>query len=270
MAFSRKRFLYAAAAPLTLGTLLATTAAAPASAHVRPPAPRVATGSMELGNPLQYEQFTALQGFGWYRGSVAYTNWTYAEPGSGVFAPAAGSHAMTFVYQGRSYAHTLNAGLKLDALSTDKLAFSGTGETGSQHWTIRGTVTDRQLSATIVYVGGPSAGYKVFLFGGVAGNGSATGFARSSTGQQLKFSMPPGSFMSVLHYHAAIQSDQIGQRDATFSFTIPKNPGTVADKLAGVKVTVKVHDGGPGARFDKYSHNGASYPITGGPGVTIR
>ena len=64
MAFSRKHLIYAAAAPLTLGALLATTAAVPASAHVRPPPPRVAAGSMELGSPLQYEQFRALQGFG--------------------------------------------------------------------------------------------------------------------------------------------------------------------------------------------------------------
>ena len=39
MSFSRKHLIYAAAAPLTLGALLATTAGHPASAH-GPPAPR--------------------------------------------------------------------------------------------------------------------------------------------------------------------------------------------------------------------------------------
>jgi len=62
--------------------ILATTGAASAST-VRVP-PREAYGSVELGGPLQYEQFLALQGFGRNHGQVNYTNWTYAEPGSGV------------------------------------------------------------------------------------------------------------------------------------------------------------------------------------------
>jgi hypothetical protein len=45
--------------------------------------------------------------------------------------------------------------------------------------------------------------------------------------------------------------------------------------LGGTPVTVKVHDGGWGARFDRYAHGvtgGAltRYPIVGGPGVTVR
>ena len=42
---------------------------------------------MELGGAgaLQYETFLALQGFGRNHGVVDYTNWTYAEPGSGVW-----------------------------------------------------------------------------------------------------------------------------------------------------------------------------------------
>ena len=82
---------------------------------------------MELGSPLQYETFLALQGSGRHHGIVDYTNWTYAEPGSGVYAPQSGAHQLTFVYQGAPYAHTLNGGLKLVALSPDRLAFSGTG-----------------------------------------------------------------------------------------------------------------------------------------------
>ena len=45
--------------------------------------------------------------------------------------------------------------------------------------------------------------------------------------------------------------------------------------LGGTKVTVKVHDGGWGARHDRYAHGVTGtvltpYPILGGPGVTIR
>lgn len=276
MAFSRKHLIYAAAAPLTLGALLATTAAVPASAHVRPPThPRVAVGSMELGSPLQYESFRALQGFGRYHGQVTYTNWQYAEPGSGVYAPQAGAHALDFTYQGAKYGHTLNGGLKLAAKSPDRLAFSGTGSYNGQAgatWKIAGSVDRNQLRAVIEYTGTLQPGYKVFLAGKVAADGSVTGTARSSQGQDLTFTMPIGAFVSVLHYHAPIQSDQIGRHDATFRFTIPR--GEPAG-LAGVKVTVKVHDGGWGRAHDTYAHGVTGtplsrYPITGGPGVTVR
>jgi hypothetical protein len=276
MAFSRKHLIYAAAAPLTLGALLATTAL-PASAHVRPPVhPRVAVGSMELSGPLQYEQFRAVQGFGHHHnhGQVTYTNWTYGVPGSGVYAPQAGAHALDFTYQGVKYGHTLNGGLKLTAKSPDRLAFSGTGVYNAQAgatWKIAGFVDRTQLRAVIEYTGTLQPGYKVFLTGQVAADGSVTGNARSSQAQDLTFTMPIGAFASVLHYHAPIQSDRIGRHDATFQFTIPR----YVDGLAGVKVTVKVHDGGWGRWHDTYAHGVTGtplspYPITGGPGVTVR
>ena len=268
MRVSRK-MIYAAAAPLTLGGLLATTAATPASAAVRP-VPREAYGSMELGSPLQYETFLALQGHGRNFGTVNYTNWTYAEPGSGVYAPQSGAHQLTFVYQGAPYAHTLNGGLKLVALSPDRLAFSGTGSYngGGITWTITGQVTDAALKAVIAYDG---QSYTVTMTGTVAADGSVTGTATSSTGQALTFSMPAGTFASVLHYVAPIKADQIKGRDATFQFTIPATvPG-----LAGTKVTVKVHDGGLGRMHDRYAAGVTGtplqpYPIIGGPGVTVR
>lgn len=269
MRFSRK-MIYAAAAPLTVAGLLATTAATPASAHVRPPLPREAYGSIELGSQLQYETFLALQGFGRHHGVVNYTNWTYAEPGSGVYAPQSGAHQLTFVYQGAPYAHTLNGGLKLVALSPDQLAFSGTGSYngGGITWTITGRVTDARLKAVIAYNG---QAYKVTMTGKVAADGSVAGTATSSTGQALTFTMPAGTFVSVLHYVAPIQSDQIQRHDATFKFTIPATvPG-----LAGTKVTVKVHDGGFGRTHDRYAHGVTGtqltpYPIIGGRGVTVR
>ena len=267
MKFSRTTITAGALVPLTLGTLLATTGAASAST-VRVP-PRAAYGSVELGGPLQYEQFLALQGFGRHHGQIDYTNWTYAEPGSGVYAPHSGPQQLTFTYQGQPYAHTLNGGLKLVALSPERLAFSGTGayNGGGITWKITGQVNKDRLTAVIAYDG---QSYKVFLTGKVAKDGSVSGIAKSSTGQALTLAMPAGSFVSVLHYIAPIQSDQIGRHDATFSFTIPKN---VAG-LAGTKVTVKVHDGGWGARHDTYAHGVTGtplspYPIIGGPGVTV-
>jgi hypothetical protein len=73
--------------------------------------PRETAGSVELGFPLQYEQFLALSG-GRFHGDVDYTDWTSAEPGSGVFAPAAGPHALVFTFAGTQYSHILNGGLR--------------------------------------------------------------------------------------------------------------------------------------------------------------
>jgi hypothetical protein len=238
-----------------------------------PAPPREAYGSMELGGPLQYETFFALQN-GRNHGGIDYTNWTYAEPGSGVWAPVAGSHALVFTYQGSNYAHTLNGGLSLVAVSPDQLRFSGTGEYNAQAgatWKINGTVTDGRFSAKITYNGTLQPGYKVALNGKVARDGSVSGMAKSSTGQALTFTMPAGTFISVLHYVAPVTSVQVKGHDATFRFTIPaKVPG-----LAGTKITVKIHDGGPGRAHDTYAHGVTGtplslYPIIGGPGVTVK
>ena len=109
------------------------------------------------------------------------------------------------------------------------------------------------------------------IAGKVAADGSVTGTATSSTGQAFTFTMPAGTFASVLHYVAPIRSDQIQRHDATFKFTIPAAvPG-----LAGAKVTVKVHDGGFGRAHDRYAHGVTGtqltpYPIIGGRSITVR
>src|SRR3984893_18486208 len=174
--------------------------AASASTIQRHQPPRAAYGSVELGSPLQYETFLAFQS-SWFQGSrfhgnVDYTNWTYAEPGSGVFAPAAGSHALVFTYQGSQYAHTLSSGLTLVALSPDRLAFSGSGSYngGGITRTLKGQVTDNKVRATIAYDG---QSYKVYLHGRVADDGSVSGVAQASTRQSLTLNMPAGAVVSV-------------------------------------------------------------------------
>jgi hypothetical protein len=276
MSTSKIRKIITGAATLTLvAGLTATTAgAASASTQWHPTAPpREAVGSVELGNPLQYEQFLALQGFGRFHGDVDYTNWTYADPGSGVWAPAAGQHGLVFTYQGSQYAHTLNGGLKLVARSPEQLAFRGSGEYNGQAgatWAISGQVVKGTVRATITYNGTVNPGYSVTLVGTVASDGSVSGTAKDSLGEALTFTMPTGSFVSVLHYIAPIQAAQVLRHDATFRFTIPASvPG-----LAGTSVTVKVHDGGWGRWCDTYAHGVTGtplspYPIIGGPGITV-
>jgi len=259
----------AAALGLAAGLAAITAGAASAStAQARYQPPRVATGSVAVsgeGYPVQYEQFLALQGFGRNHGVVKYTNWTYAEQGSGVYAPTAGPDAL--IVNG-SYNHTLNgASLHLIALSNDRLAFSGTGyyNPGPYTWTIRGQIIGgNKVKATIVY----NTGYKMVMTGAIASDGSAAGTAVSNTSppQALAWTMPAGSFFSVLSYSARVQSDQIAGRNATFTFTIPNSvPG-----LAGIKVTDKVHDGGFGPRHDRFAQDSVLEQIVGGPGITVR
>ena len=145
MSTNKTRTIITSAAALAVTAGLAVTTAGAASAATLPtkPLPREAYGSVELASPLQSESFLALQG-GRYHGAVDYTNWTYAEPGSGVFAPAAGSHALVFTYQGSQYAHTLNGGLKLYALSPERLAFSGSGSYSGGHLDDQGPGRPRQ------------------------------------------------------------------------------------------------------------------------------
>jgi hypothetical protein len=278
MSTTKIRTIVTGAATLTLAAGVAASTAGAASASAMPhpaaPLPRVAAGSVELGNPLQYEAFLALQGAGRFHGDVDYTNWTYAEPGSGVWAPVAGPQGLVFTYQGGQYAHTLNGGLKLAALSPERLAFRGSGEFNGQAgatWRISGQVTKAKIKATITYNGTLQPGYRVTLVGTIASDGSVSGTAHSSQGQALTFTMGAGSWISVLHYTAPVRAAQVHRHDATFQFTIPASvPG-----LAGTKVTVRVHDGGRGPAHDTYAHGVTGtqlspYPIIGGPGVTVR
>ena len=227
-----------------------------------------------MGNPLQYEKFLAIQN-GPHHGTVDYTNFTYAEPGSGVWAPTNSPQTLTFTNAGTAYAHTLNGGLKLTARSPEKLAFSGSssynGQAGAT-WTISGLVNRNKISFTIRYTGTLSLGYTVTATGTIAADGSASGTATSNQGQALTWTEGAGAFASVLHYVAPVSSAHVTTgHNATFQFTIPAN----VVSLAGTKVTVTVHDGGPGAAHDTYAHGvtgGAqtAYPIIGGPGIFVQ
>jgi hypothetical protein len=269
----------AAALAVTAGVALTTAGAASAATLPAKPLPRVAAGSVELGSPLQYEKFLAIQR-GPFHGGVNYTNWTYAEPGSGVWVPAGETspsqttspEALVFNYLGTPYAHTLNGGLKLTANSPDKLSFTGKYNPGSPTWTISGQIKDSKVSFEIKYDGST---YTVDAVGTIASDGSASGTAMSSTSQALTWKMGAGSFVSVLHFTAPVQSAHVNTsaRNATFRFTVPVSvPG-----LGGTSVTVWVHDGNlPGNGGDTYAHGVTSYPpaptnypVIGGPGISI-
>lgn len=258
---------------------------------------RAATGSVALSAPLQYEQFVAVQGHGPWHGAINYTNFTYAEPGSGVWVPAGetlpaqttlADTALSFQVNGTgpAYVHTLNGGMVLKADSPSKVEFSGTGEYSSPGypWTIQGQVSGHNVSFRIDYQGAINPGYNVEATGTIAADGSVSGTAVShllnenAIDQHLTWTMPAGSFVSVLHFVTGVRAVQVSPRadNATFRFTVPATgPFAVPAPLGGTRVTVKVHDNDlPGNAGDTYAHGVtggplSSYPVTGGPGITI-
>jgi hypothetical protein len=251
----RKLITTSAAALAVPGLMLSLGAASAGAATVRHAPHRAAAGSIELGSPLQYERFLAVTG-GWRHGVVDYTNWTYAEPGSRVWAPVNAPQTLTFTYDGSQYVHTLNGGLNLTATSNHELVFSGTGyydASPATTWTIEGKVTGDHFTAMIAYDGST---YTVAMKGTIE-NGVASGTAESSTGQALTFTLP--GFQTVLSYSAPISSATVRGHRATFSFTIPSR----VVGLAGIEVTVNVYDGRRLWR-DTYAANGIQYPILAG------
>jgi hypothetical protein len=265
-------------AALTAGAIgiLAGAGATAASAATTTPAAyrapvRVAVGSIELGGPLQYDTFVALQGFGHNHGYVNYTNFNYPETGSGVWVPAGETSpsqvtspiALTF---NGSYVHTLNGGLVLKALSNDRLAFTGTGsyntDPSAYPWTIKGQVKGDKVSFTIVYGGTGNPGYKVVAKGTIASDGSVSGTAATfnkngTPAGPLTWAMPAGSFTSVLHIVTPIRSDRFNVGTRTVTYTWSGAPA------AGI-VTSKVHEGRTQAH-DTYAHGVLPWSLTSFP-----
>jgi hypothetical protein len=258
-----KVFAGLVAATAVAGVGVATMGAASA-ATLHPHTPvRVSVGSVELGgSALQYEQFVTVQGAGHNHGFVDYTNWAEPNTGTGVWAPEAAAHALTFFNGTPSYVHTLNAGLVLKADSNTKLEFSGTGSYPSVPWTIKGQVHRAKVSFTITY-NAPST-YSVKASGLIAADGSASGTAKGSDGQALTWTMPAKSFGEVMQFTTRVTSDKVnvGTRTDTFTWTVP---ASAPAGIAGLKVTVKVHEGRHGLASDTYAHGVTGGPLSGYP-----
>ena len=249
------------------GAAIAVPAAAASAATVHPAAPpKISVGSIEMGSPLQYASFVTIQGAGHNHGYIDYTNWTLANPGSGVWAPESAAHALTFS-NGTAYVHTLNSGLVLKADSNNKLEFSGTGEypatssTPAVPWTIKGQVKGDKVSFTIAY-NAPST-YSVKASGLIAANGSVSGKARGSDGQNLTWTMPAGSFGEVMQFTTRVTSDKVNVRTRTDTFTWTV-PASAPAGVAGLKVTSVVHEGHTQAG-DTYKHGVLPGPLSNYP-----
>ncbi len=262
----RKRFAFAAAAGLTTAAMILGPAL-PAGAHVKPP-PK-ATGSVALAGPIQYMKFAAFpraHNHGW----VSYTNFTSPASHTNVWniggATLPANDLLVFKLGSSVYPHTMTTTL-VTPLSTNATMFSGTGVFNPNPkvtWKVTGFVFGNRISFNIVYTG-TDAGYKLHAHGFIAPNGAVFGKAHDSNGKTLKFSMPAGSALQVLHYHAGLAFAKIRHHTVLFGYTIPKSAPV---GLAGLHIVVRAHDGGPGFANDTIAFGvnapTTSYTITSG------
>ena len=258
---------------LALAVVAGSVATAGAASAHPVPVPR-ATGQVALAGPvqnpsnglIQYASFSVFAGPGRYHGSIDYANFTVAAPGTHVWN-IGNANALTFVAGSSSYTHKMTVAT-ITPLSTHATKFSGTGFYTTDNtvtWKINGTVNWNAVSFTIVYTG-TGAPYNVSGHGWIKPDGSVSGIARDSNGLTLSFTMPAGSAFEVFRYAAPVTSAFIWGHNATFRYTIPK---TMPAGLAGLRVVVKVHDGGFGFKHDTWAHGvvgGAltQYTITSG------
>jgi len=238
------------------GTAVATAGGASAAQLRQHHIVQVAAGSVALANPLQYADFVAVPR-GHHHGSIDYTNFTYPDPGTGVWN-ISGATAITFTAGSTNYAHTLDV-TSLTATSNHSTKFSGTGAYGTQYtWVITGSVNWNHLKFTITY---NNVAYAVTGRGQIAADGSVTGTATDTNKTALTFTMPAGSAYSVLNYQAKVTRASVSHHRAAFTFIIPKNAPA---GLAGLDILVKVHAGGPNSG-GTWAHGVAPGPVTNYP-----
>ena len=231
-------------------TVLATMALVASVAVAAPANFTHATGSIGLSGPWQSVSFAAFDyGDTGDRGSVTYTNYEYAAPGSGAWLPVADTYTLTFA---GSYVHTMTIN-SVTVNSPTNVAFSGTGVWNpdpSYTWTVTGSIINGVVSFHILYTGGPNAGYYVDGTGAAA---TMSGTAVDSNATSLPWAVSPSFAHEVLYYTASITCAMVDREASTasFGYTIPAGfPG-----LSGLSIVMSVYDGGsPGTSGDTYGH----------------
>lgn len=256
----RKRFAFLAATAGLTAAALVTAPAIPASAHARHAGK--ATGHVALSGPIQYMKFKAFPRRH-NHGSVSYTNFTYQASNTHVWNIGAttlpATDSLVFTLGTSTYSHTMTT-TAVTPLSTNATMFTGTGVyngSGNITWTVKGVVRGNHIAFTIKY-NPPNAGYKVHARGVIAPDGAVSGTARDSNGKTLGFTMPAGSAIQVLHYHARVAFAKVWDHSARFGYKIPKSAPA---GLAGLRIVVKVHDGGRGYKHDSIRF-GVNRPTT--------
>lgn len=256
-----------------VGVVLMLTVSVSAAA---PAATPKATGGVELSAPMQYLEFNAFD-YGAPandRGSVAYTNFTKAEPGTGVWML---SDEVDFVLQFTDPGigerdHTMNV-TSVTPLSAHKIAFTGTGYNngyqGTYDWSAHGivdsSVSPAEFSMDFVYTS-QLAGMGGHLDGTITA-GVISGDFTSDWGD--------GTWSATSAYEVFSYTTQpncvtvsSSTHKAAFSYVIPAGVS-----LAGTPVLWVMTDlGSPGAVYDTLGFTTAFTgcdPTTSVPASTI-
>jgi hypothetical protein len=226
-----------AVAAAATAVALTTGAAMAAPHHAPPPRPAHAVAAVELLGAGQ-EQFAVVNAVspGRNKGFVDYTNFNVPAR-SHVWAPSGLKEQLTVVAGGNTYLHTINAGDILTALSNNSVNFKGTGfynPVPSDTWSIAGNVKGNVVTFTITYGAWAVPAYSATFAGHINFNGSATGTFKDTNNTVGTFSLPAGSFRTVLNFAAPIQRDVINIRfrSADVTYRIP-----FGNPLGGAEVT---------------------------------
>jgi hypothetical protein len=212
------------------------------------------TGSVELSSAMRYISFDAFETTP-VKGSVHYTDFATALPGSGVWVPDAFSFFMAVDGSSATgtYAMTVDS---YRPTSPTSVRFSGTGVAGGWISTFTGWLSgdDFALQMTEINAGNPSETYALQADGLIAANGSVSGrwFDNYAGFRQGDFAIADIGH-EVFSYLAPVTAvDVSSATTASFSYVIP-----AGIPYAGTPITVSVTDGGsPAAGNDTITING--------------
>lgn len=220
-----------------------------------------ATGSIVMSSPKQAIDFAVFE-TNPVKGELTYTNFEYADPGSGVWVPGTFDVGFYLAPFGGPFTHSLTT-TGFTPLSPTAVEFHGTGfYAPNPSWTetFTGSIHGSHLELTLV----PDDGGALYQWtwtsvsGTIAPEGSVSGTWNDSLLRSDVFTIADVGD-EVLSYTTSptcvqVKDDESGK--ARFGFTIP-----AGSPLAGTHVVVKVIDGGsPGAVYDTYKHTVADGP----------
>lgn len=241
------------------------------------PAAEKATGSIVMGadgqdhNEKQAINFNAFER-DTNKGNVTYTNFQYADEGSGVWAFGEAAFDISFEYAGQcqgACGHKLQV-TDFQPLSPTSLSFEGTGVYGSNPtWTetFTGTIVGNKITLTLD-ADDDGALYQwktTTLSGTITPQGSISGMWTDDIARGGSFEIAAGAVSEVFSFTTPVTCANVdpAAHTATIGYTVPAS----APSELRAPVAVRVIDGGASGT-DTYGHNyaganGSCKPVGG-------
>ena len=230
------------------------------------PAVEKATGSIVMGAPGQDHNEKQAITFNVFerdtnKGNVTYTNFQYADEGSGVWAFGDAPFDVSFEYAGLcngACVHTLQV-TDFQPLSPTSLSFEGTGVYASNPtWTetFTGTIVGNKIALTLD-ADDDGALYQwnvTTLSGTITPQGSISGTWKDDISRGGSFEIASGAVSEVFSFTTPVTCATVTPGvEATFNYTIPAS----ASLAPLAPVAVRVTDGGASGT-DTYGHSYAA------------